>query len=232
MTRFIVIASAKGGTGKTTVAINLAALFNDLGKNITLIDADLTAPNISSHLGFLEVPVTLHDVLRGKNQAREAIYLHPSGFKLMPASHSSFPMENFQKKLSSVLLELIGKTELAIIDSAATLGIETLQALNPADETIIVTSPELPSVLDAKKTIKTAEDYGLIVPGVVINRARNDRHELSVNEIKSMLQKPVIAVIPEDKNMRKSLMMKQPLVYTHPYSPASRSLKQLADMIK
>ena len=232
MTRFIVIASAKGGTGKTTIAINLAALFNNIGRNITLIDADLTAPNISTYLGFPEVPITLHDVLKGKNQTKEAIYLHPSGFKLMPASHSSLPLENFQRKLGSVLLDLIGKTELAIIDSAATLGLETLQALKPADEAIIVTNPELPSVLDAKKTIKIAEDYGLIVPGVVVNRARKDKHELSINEIKSVLQKQIIGIIPEDKNMRKSLMMKQPLVYTHPYSSASRGFKQLAEMLK
>lgn len=232
MTRFIVIASAKGGTGKTTIAINLAALLNDAGKNITLIDADLTAPNISSYLGFPETPVTLHHVLMGKNQTKEATYLHPSGFKIIPASYSFPPIENFPRKLGSVLLDLVGKTELAIIDSAATLGIETLQALKPSDETIIVTNPELPSVLDAKKTIKIAEDYGLIVPGVVINRARNDKHELSADKIKLILQKPVIGIIPEDKNMRESLMIKQPLVYTHPYSPASRSFKQLAEMLK
>ncbi len=232
MTRFIAIASAKGGTGKTTTAINLATLFNDAGKDTILIDADLTAPNISHYLGFPEVSITLHDVLLGKQPTLKAIYLHPSGFKLMPASHSSSPVQNFQRKFGSVLIDLVGKTELAIIDSAATLGKETLQALKPADEAIIVTNPELPSVLDAKKTIKIAEDFGLIVPGIVVNRARKDRHELSAEKIKSILQKPLIGIIPEDNNIRKSLMMKQPMVHTHPYSPASKGFKQLADMLK
>lgn len=231
MTRFITIASAKGGTGKTTLAINLAALFNDTGKNITLIDADITAPNISSYLGFPEAPVTLHDVLMGKNQIKEATYLHPSGLKIIPGG-SSLSHGNFTRNLGSVLLDLVGKTELAVIDSAATLGKETLSALRSSDEAIIVTNPEMPSVLDAKKTIEAAEDSGSVVPAVVINRAVKGKDELSVSEIKSILQRPVICIIPEDKNMKASVAMKQPIVYTHPHSPASIAFKELAEMLK
>jgi len=231
MTKFIVIASAKGGAGKTTTAINLAALFGAMGKNITLIDADLTAPNISAYLGLPDVPVTLHDVLRGKNRTSEAIYLHPSGFKIMPAG-ASMLNEDFKKPFSSVALDIVGKTELAIIDSSATLGRETLDALRSADETIVVANPEMPSVLDAKRTIEAAEDSGSIIPGIVVNRARNGKNEISISEIKSMLQKPVIGIIPEDKSMRLSLLMKQPIVHTHPNSPASKGFKELANMLK
>ena len=68
MTRIISIISGKGGTGKTISAINLSFALSSYGKNVALIDANLTTPNVGIYLGVPSVPVSLHSVLQGKNK--------------------------------------------------------------------------------------------------------------------------------------------------------------------
>jgi len=88
MKKIIVITSGKGGVGKTTTAINLAAAINHFGKDVLVIDGNLTTPNIGIHLNSPEVPISLNQVLMKKAEAFEAVYEHESGLKIMPSSLS------------------------------------------------------------------------------------------------------------------------------------------------
>ncbi|GAH84164.1 unnamed protein product, partial [marine sediment metagenome] len=88
MTKIIVIASGKGGVGKTTTAINLATAMNYFGKDVLVIDGNLSTPNVGIHLNAPEVPVSLNHVLQEKAEPFEAVYEHESGIKIMPASIS------------------------------------------------------------------------------------------------------------------------------------------------
>ena len=74
--RVYVVISGKGGAGKTTSAINLGASINSLGKEVIIVDANLTTPNIGLHLGSPIVPLTLNHVLQSKAKPEEAIYEH------------------------------------------------------------------------------------------------------------------------------------------------------------
>ena len=88
MAKIIVICSGKGGVGKTTTAINLAAAISYFGKDALVIDGNLSTPNVGIHLNAPEVPVNLNHVLRGKAEPFEAVYEHESGIKIMPSSIS------------------------------------------------------------------------------------------------------------------------------------------------
>src|SRR3989338_8055195 len=88
MTRVITITSGKGGVGKTTSAINIGAALNYLGKDVIVVDANLTTPNIGLHLGAPIVPVSLNHVLSGKAKISDALYEHESGLKIIPSSLS------------------------------------------------------------------------------------------------------------------------------------------------
>src|SRR3989338_8232232 len=88
MKRVIVITSGKGGVGKTTTAINLGAAINHFGRDVLIVDGNLTTPNIGVHFGSPEVPVNLNHVLSGKAEAFEAVYEHDSGVKIIPSSLS------------------------------------------------------------------------------------------------------------------------------------------------
>ena len=232
MTKFIAIASGKGGTGKTTTAVNLATAFNDLGKDVVLLDANLTTPHIALHLGLPEVPTTLHDAIRGISHITEAMYLHPSGLKVIPGGIADLLTKKEKKKnLNELLLGLYGKTDLVIVDSAAGIGAEALEAIKASDETIIVTNSDLSSLADALRTIKAAEEAGSVVLGIVLNRVNRVNFDLSLDDVESTLGKRIIAVIPEDKKIRKSLSVGHPVVHTYPFSPSSKEFRNLAKLL-
>ena len=88
MTKIIVITSGKGGVGKTTTAINLGAAMNYFGKDVLVIDGNLTTPNVGIHLGSPEVPINLNHILSGKADVFEGVYEHESGLKIIPSSLS------------------------------------------------------------------------------------------------------------------------------------------------
>jgi len=229
MTRVISIISGKGGVGKTTTTANLGAALAERGKNVVILDANLTTPNLSLHLGIPLYPITLHDVLKGKAFMSEATYTHPSGFKVIPASLSVDALKGLNAgRLQKAITEILGKYEIVLIDSAAGLGKEATAAIEAADEILIVTNPEMPAVTDALKTIKVAERSGARITGVVVNRIKKEGHELSEEDIESMLDIPIIASVPEDSAVPQSISAKMPVVHFSPRSRAAREFKRLA----
>lgn len=229
MTRFITIASGKGGVGKSTLAINLGAALHKFKKDVIVIDGNVSTPNVSILLGMPRLPVTLHDVLAGKAKARHAVYVHPSGLKVMPAGLSMKNMKIKQRKeIAHALNELAGNTEFAIIDCAAGLGAEARQAMEAGDELLIVTNPELHALTDALKAYEFSKEIGIKPLGVVLNRVNNRDWELTKENVEEFLELPVVAMIPEDENVKRAIMHKKPLIFAYPNSPASRAIKKLA----
>lgn len=232
MTRTILVTSGKGGVGKTTVSSNLAYNLSQLGYDVTAVDANLTTPNLGLHVGLHMPSKTLHDVLRGKAKMHQATYYHPLGFKVVPASMSVTDLVGVDVgKLESALLNLIGKTDFVIVDSAAGLGREAISAMQAADEVLIVTNPDLPSLADAMKTAKLAKDNNKKVLGAVVNRINNKWYELNKSEVEEMLGSSVLSEVPEDENVKKSVALKLPLNLHDSDSPAAFELNKLAHMI-
>ncbi len=229
MTRLIVITSGKGGVGKTTLTSNLAAALSDFGESVIAMDANLTTPNLGLQLGMHLVPRTLHDVLKGETRLTDAIYPHPYGFKIIPASIGLDDLRGVDVgRLPEISFSLLGKADYIIMDCAAGLGREAISALSASDEVIIVTNPELPAATDALKILKVAQESNIKILGAAINRITGNEHELSIEEIKELLGIPIIAEIPEDPNVAKSIATKKPLIEYSPNSPAAVEIKKLA----
>ena len=229
MTRIITIASGKGGVGKTTLVANLAAAFAQYGKSVMALDANLTTSNLGLHLGIHLYPKTLHDVLEGKADIREATYEHRAGFKVIPADISLRKIRNVKSHdYVNIFYKMLKDTDFILIDSAAGLGKEARASIEAADELITVTNPELPAVTDALKLdliAKKAETQNL---GVVLNRVKGEYHELPKEHIEDMLKVPVIGMIPEDKEVRKAIALKEPVVSYNPKSHAAQHMLSLA----
>jgi len=232
MAKLITVTSGKGGVGKTTTAINLGAALNSFGKEVVIVDANLTTPNIGLHLGAPIVPVSLNHVLSGKARAYDAIYEHESGTKIVPSSLSVKDL----KRINHYRLKDVGKklkkvADYVIYDSAAGLGSEALASFVAADEIIIVTNPEIPAVTDALKTCKVIEEMGKFVKGVIVTRVKNTKVQMPLSNISDMLELPILGVIPEDEKVPLSVVMKDALVHTHPRSKAAKAYMKIAAKI-
>ncbi|MBN2421757.1 cell division ATPase MinD [Candidatus Woesearchaeota archaeon] len=229
MTKFIVVASGKGGVGRTTTAINLATALNSFGREVILVDANLSTPHIGIYLGSTKVPVSLHDVLSGEKHIKEALYQHRNGLKVIPASISIKNLKKIKPNLlEKYIQELTGSAEIVIVDSAAGLGEEPLSAIKACDEVIIVTTPDLASVTDALKTIKLCEEHNKKIFGIIVNKVKKDDFEMAKENIEFILENTVIALIPDDDTVRQSLYLKTPVTYSHPNTPAAIGFKKLA----
>jgi len=231
MTRVIVCTSGKGGVGKTTLVSNLSSALSSLGKKVVAIDANITTPNLGLHLGLHLAPNNLNNVLKGDTDLNSAIYPHKSGFKVVPSSMSTEDLYGVDvSKLPNVLNKIPSDTDFVIMDSAPGLSREAISAMSASNEVLIITNPDIPSLVDALKTIQIAESMGKNITGVVVNRVRGI-DELATYQIENILEKPVIAEIPEDRSVSKSIKAKEPMVNINPNSPASIEINRLAHYI-
>jgi septum site-determining protein MinD len=233
MTRVIAVLAGKGGTGKTTTSIALGSALSYFGKDVIVVDTNLTTPNVGVHLGVPVVPINLHDVLKGKNKIKEAVYVHPQGLKIVPASISLADLQTTDpKRLPKVINELKKlNPDFILLDGAAGLGNEALRAIEAAEELIIVTNPEMPAITDALKTISLADACKKEVLGVVLTKTESFNYDLNIRNIEAMLEKPIISIIPHDKAIREALVMKDSVVFTHPKSKPAIAYKKLAAAI-
>jgi len=229
MKRMIVIASGKGGVGKTTTAINLGAAMKYFKKDVLIIDANMYTPNIGIHLNSPEVPVNLNHILQKKAHPHEAVYIHESGIKIMPSSLSVKELKKLKiEKLKDFKKEFKNLAEYIIVDCSAGLGKEAISVMEMADEIILVSNPEMPAITDALKTIKVAEEIKKPVIGIIMTRVKKNKFELPPETVKEILEVPILGMIPEDVLVQDSLRKKSPLVYIHPKSKSSRAYKEIA----
>lgn len=229
MGRLIVVSSGKGGAGKTTTSLNLALALVGHGKEVVLVDGNLTTPNVGLHLGLTKFPVVLNDVLKDDAVLKDAIYIHPLGFKFLPGSLSVRRFSEINsKKLKGVFGELREMCDFVVVDSAAGLGNEAISILKNADEILVVTNPELPAVTDAFKVVTLAKEIGIPVKGVVLNRVRKNSFDLGLRAIEGLLEAPITSIIEDDQYMREAVYKKKPILHLRPKSNTAYQYVHLA----
>lgn len=224
------IISAKGGVGKTAITINLSAALNSLNKNSIALDADVRMSGLSLQLGMYRFPVTLNDVLAHGNNILEALYIHSTGLRIIPASLYS---ENISiPKLEKSLREPSLANSIILIDSPPGLEASALAIPRICDEIVIVTLPEIPSVVNALKNIQAATNKQVKIRGIIVNRYLNGyKEQVRPEEIESVCGVPVIGIIPEDRSIRKSIFRRIPSFIMDPYSPSSIEFGKIASII-
>ena len=228
MTRFLSIASGKGGVGKTTVAINLGTALSSLGVEVLVVDGNLYTPNLGLYLGISKFPATLHDAIKGTKNIRETVYIHSSGLKIIPSSISLEDMKNLNlENMNKVMLDLYGTADIVLIDVSAGVGEEAVSAIKSSEEMILVLTPDSASIADAIKTMNVAKDLGIKTRGVVVNKAA-DNSEFSNESITALFGLPIISTIPEEPMIKAAVSIKQPVVFSYPECPASIAFRKLA----
>ncbi|MFH1239893.1 MAG: cell division ATPase MinD [Candidatus Diapherotrites archaeon] len=230
MNKSFLICSGKGGVGKTCTTINLGVALGMFGKDITIVDANLPTPNIALHLKIPVEVKTLNDVIRGEAGIEKATYLLKPRVRVIPAAFGVESLQGFEpKKFKKLIKKIEANNDLTLIDCAPGLGVEVINALKASENAIIVLNPELPSLADASKTIQIAQDLGVEIAGVIINRSGRFKHELTDEEIVLIMGNiKILGKVPEDSLVASSVSFGQPVVTLYPFSPAAYAFKQIA----
>ncbi len=230
LTRVIGVISGKGGVGKTTIVANLgAALASQFKTDVTIVDCNITTAHLGLHLGMYYSPSTINKALTGELPIDNTMYEHFTGMKIIPASLSLKDLSGVDMfNLKSTIKNLYGKTDLVILDAAPGLGREATAAIRASHEVVFVTTPFVPAVMDIVKLKRVIDELDIKTNGIVLNMVRREKYELTKDDVERLTEIPVISIIPEDRNVPKSLAAKVPSVILHPESPASREFTTLA----
>ena len=231
MSKTIGVISIKGGVGKTSAVSALgSALSNQFNKKVLLIDANLSSPTLGFHVGMYNPEITLHHVLDGKANAKDAIYASEYGFDVIPGSivyDKASKINPF--KLSEKIRELKKRYDIILIDSSPNLDDEILATMIASDELIIVTTPDYVTLAATLRAMKSAKEKRVPILGMILNKVHGQDFELTLDEIENMSNSSVLAVIPHDLQVLESLSQSTPSTFSgEKDSESTREYKKLA----
>jgi flagellar biosynthesis protein FlhG len=235
----VAVTGGKGGVGKTTIAVNLAASLAARGKQVMLLDGDLGLANVDVFLG-LTPRLTLADVLAGNCSLEEILLEAPQGFKVVPAASGIAQLAELDTLTHVGLVRAFGditaKVDIMVIDTAPGIAGSVLQFSQAAQQVLVVLCDEPASLTDAYALIKIlSRDHGVKQFRVVVNQVRGrgmgqalfQRFERVATRFLSV-DLDYVGEIPEDAFLRRSIREQRPVVSAYPSAPASVALKTLA----
>lgn len=248
MTQIVAVVNQKGGVGKTTTAINIAAQLADSKHKVLLVDLDPQG-NATSGLGIMKdsAPVTSYEVLRGDGQLVNAIHeSNVAQLYVMPANNNlagaevdlvNRPQREYVLKqaLASATYEYI------IIDCPPSLGLLTINALTAADRVLIPVQAEyyalegLSQLLNTIQAVKQATNPDLSLLGIALTMfdKRNSLSDQVFKEVENYFGDALFkTVIPRNVRLAEAPSYGRTIYEHDKWSKGARAYKSLAKEVR
>jgi len=240
--RVISVASGKGGVGKSSISVNLAITMSRLGVRVLILDADFGLANVDVMLG-ITTRLDLSYFLRGEKTLHEIIQLGHEGVRFISGGSGVNELINMKEDQLAVLLSKIvqidAPIDLIIMDAGAGVSSTIMQVLLASSETIVVTTSEPTSVLDAYALVKTIVKRDSSHPLYVLaNKCENKNEAQSVQSgfvtvCGRHLGKNInpLGLISYNHDFTTAIKRQVPITVSDPYSATSREIEAIARTI-
>jgi chromosome partitioning protein len=249
MSRVISISNQKGGVGKTTTTVNIAAFLAEKGKRVLVIDIDPQA-NAGYGLGLNveELETTIYEVLIGNIPMSEAVFhsewenLHivPANIHLSGAQVDMLYMENKEFLMQKAIGSVRDMYDFILIDCPPSLGILTLNALVAADSVLIPLQCEyyalegLSQLLKIIGMVQENINRKLAIEGVVLTMydSRTKLSQHVVDDVKNFFKDKVYnTIIPRNVKLSEAPSFGKPIGIYDPHCPGADTYRKLADEV-
>jgi septum site-determining protein MinD len=204
--RVITITSGKGGVGKTTATANLGVALALLGQRVVTIDSDIGLRNLDVVMGLENrVVYDIVNVVEGVCRLRQALVKDKrlSELYLLPAAQTRDKSAVSPEDMVQVCEQMRNDYDFVLIDSPAGIEQGFRNAIAPADEVLIITTPEVSAVRDADRIIGLIEAEGKGPARLIINRIKPEMVErgdmLDTDDVIEILAIDLIGIVPEDE---------------------------------
>ncbi len=228
----IAVSSGKGGVGKSTVAVNLSISLAQQGARVGLLDADILGPNIPIMMGVDKMPPP---------RDRKMVPAEAHGIRFISTGFLVKPDEPLVWRgpmLHSAIRQLLtdvqwGELDYLVIDLPPGTGdaqLSLAQAI-PLSGAIIVTQPMEVAAADALRGLKMFEKLDVPIIGVVENMSGEFFGSGAGQKLSQQYETEFLGSIPLDANVRKGGDSGQPIVVTHPDSPAAQAFHEVTQKV-
>ena len=239
LAKVITVFSAKGGIGKTTIATNLAVtLAAKTGGKVGIIDADLQFGDVSLFLNIIP-QATIADLVHDIDSLDDKLlqsYLasYNDNVKVLPAPFRPEQAETVNgNHLAAIIKTMRQSFKYIIIDTAPSFSETMLAALDAADQVLVISAMDLPTIKNVKLCLEIMETLGYTEEKVklVLNRA-NAEGGMDVPEVEESLGRSFAATLPSDgKIVMSSVNRGVPFVVSNPEAVVSQGIVNLARII-
>jgi ATP-binding protein involved in chromosome partitioning len=231
-TRVLAVASGKGGVGKSSLTVNLAASLSAIGRRVGVLDADIYGHSVPHMLGVHQKPVLVDRLMIPP--VKHDLKLMSIGFFLDDNEPVMWRGPMLHKALEQFLSDVHwGELDVLIVDMPPGTGdvAISLGQLLPRAEALVVTTPQPLAQDDACRAAVMAQQIGMQVIGVVENMTSDVFGAGGGERLAIQLGTRLLAQVPLDVRLREAADRGEPLVLSDPESPAARALAELAETV-
>jgi ATP-binding protein involved in chromosome partitioning len=231
-TRVIAVCSGKGGVGKSTLTVNLAAAFSQLGQRTGVLDADVYGHSVPHLLGIQQRPVLVDKMI--VPPVRHDLKLMSIGFFLDDNQPVMWRGPMLHRALEQFLTDVHwGELDVLVVDMPPGTGDVSISLgqLLPRAEVLVVTTPQPAAQEVASRAATMAQKTNMRLVGVVENMTGEIFGSGGGGRLAEQLEIPLLGSIPLDPRLRESGDAGEPLVRSDPDAPTSREIVAVAESL-